>query len=253
MTLICISEHQQCIALQNVGLTQNKQWCSFSLLSEKTWGPPVNLFIYIIMWQFLISCRYWLGSSVNAHIEQKKNNVLSDFHSGVIISRWTGPSISETADPLGCTSTTVSRVFTQIGSKEKQNKNYPVSCRRKCLVDDWGQTRMARLELITASLQLWWTEKHLRMHNNSGALRQMGSNTRSTMGFIPSAKNRNPRLCVDTGLQKLSSLRLKKLWLVWMWISAEARRDWRIRIWHQQHKSMDSSCLVSTVHRLLVL
>jgi len=75
-----------------------------------------------------------------------KKRDLSDFERGMVVDdgdRWTGLSISKTADLLGF-SGTISRVYREWSEKEKISSERQL-CGRKCLVDVRGQRRMVRL------------------------------------------------------------------------------------------------------------
>ncbi len=74
-----------------------------------------------------------------------KKRDLSDFERGMVVdARRAGLSISKTADLLGFSYTTISRVNREWSEKEKISSEQHL-CGRKCLVDVRGQRRIGRL------------------------------------------------------------------------------------------------------------
>ncbi len=83
--------------------------------------------------------------SSNWASERGRKRDLNDFEHGMFVgARRAGLSISETADLLGFSCTTISRVYWEWSEKEKISSERQL-CGRKCLVDVRGQRRMDRL------------------------------------------------------------------------------------------------------------
>lgn len=118
----------------------------------------------------------------------------------------------KTADPLGFLCTTISRVYT-----EKQNTHFSGSVDEKDS-EQSGQT----------GCSMWRAEKHLRMHNMC----------RGSCQDPPVSHGQKTKAAVGSGFAELRRTGQPKTEnMAW---SDESL--WLIQ--HQQHKSMDPSCLV---------
>ncbi len=173
----------------------------------------------------------------------------------VVGARRADLSISKTADLLGFSCTTISRVYRECFEKEKISSEQQF-CGRKCLVNVRGQRRMSRLvrEDRKATVTQITTRYNQGMqhtiseHTTHWTLKQMNYSSRRPHRVpLLSAKNRTRRLQFTQAHQNWTI----EDWKNFAWSDESPfllqHSDSRVRIWCKEHESMDPSCLVSTV------
>ncbi len=137
-----------------------------------------------------------------------KKRDLSDFECGMVVNaRRAGLSISKTADLLGFSCSTISRVYREWFEKEKISSERQL-CGRKYLDDVRGQRRMNRL--VRDDRKATVTQITTRLQNTISecttrrTLKQMGYSSRRPHRVpLLSAKNRKRRLQFTQAQQKI--------------------------------------------------
>ncbi len=149
-----------------------------------------------------------------------KKDDLSDFERGMVVgARRAGLSISKTADLLGFSHTTISRVYRERSEKEKISSERQLYG-QKCL-DVRGQRRMGRLVRDDRKETLTQNNIHYNqvMQNTISerttrrSLKQMGYSSRKPHR-VPLPSEQETEATIHTGSPKLDNRRLEKRCLV---------------------------------------
>uniref|UniRef100_A0A803KE99 Transposase Tc1-like domain-containing protein n=1 Tax=Xenopus tropicalis TaxID=8364 RepID=A0A803KE99_XENTR len=159
-----------------------------------------------------------------------KKGDLSNFGRGMVVgARRAGLSISQSAQLLGFSRTTICRVYKEWCEKGKIS-SMRQSCGLKCLVDARGQRRMGRL--IQADRRATLTEITTR-YNRGMQQSICEATTRTTlrrMGY----NSRRPHHWKNVAWSDESRFLLRY-------------SNGRVRIWRKQNENMDPTCLFTTV------
>ncbi len=145
----------------------------------------------------------------------------------VVCARWAGLSISETADLLGFSSTTISRVYREWFKKEKISSERQLVDKNALLMSEVRGEWADWLEMIEDNSNSnnhrynQGVQNTISEHNTSNPEADGLQQQKTTPVPLLSDKKQETEDTIHTGSPKLYNRRLKKRCLVW-WVSISA-------------------------------
>uniref|UniRef100_A0A8C6Q136 Transposase Tc1-like domain-containing protein n=1 Tax=Nothobranchius furzeri TaxID=105023 RepID=A0A8C6Q136_NOTFU len=164
-------------------------------------------------------------------------------------------SISQSAQLLGFSHTTISRVYKEWCEKGKTSRMRQ-SCGQKCLVDARGQRRMGRLIQANGGATLTEITTHYNRGMHQSVCEATTRTTLRRMGYNSRRPHRVPLISTTNRKKRLQFAPAHQNWTFEDWKNVvwcdESRlllrhSNGRVRIWRKQKENMDTSCLVTTV------
>ncbi len=152
---------------------------------------------------------------------------LSDFERGMVVGvRRAGLSISKTADLLGFSLTTISRVYREWSKKEKISSERQL-CGRKCLVDVRGQRRMGRLVRDDRKATVTQITTHYKKGMQNTFFERTTHWTLKQMGYSSRRPHRVPLLSAKNRKRRLKFAQAHQNWTI---------EDWKNVAWSDESR-----------------